>query len=71
MKRVGEDVSEKLDYQPGVFSVERHVRGKWACVQCETLVQAPVPAHIIDKGLARFGLPKLLTAGSLMAGTSR
>ena len=31
MKRIGEDVSEKLDYTPGVFTVERHVRGKWAC----------------------------------------
>ena len=29
MKRIGEDVAEKLDYQPGVFTVERHVRGKW------------------------------------------
>jgi len=29
MKRIGEDVSEKLDYTPGVFTVERHVRGKW------------------------------------------
>ncbi|MBR7780476.1 IS66 family transposase zinc-finger binding domain-containing protein, partial [Undibacterium sp. BYS50W] len=27
MKRIGEDVCEKLDYQPGVFTVERHVRG--------------------------------------------
>ena len=31
MQRIGEDVAEKLDYQPGVFTVERHVRGKWAC----------------------------------------
>ncbi len=29
LKRIGEDVSEKLDYTPGVFSVEGHVRGKW------------------------------------------
>ncbi|PVY87416.1 transposase [Acidovorax sp. 99] len=56
MKRVGEDVAEKLDYQPGVFSVERHVRGKWACAQCETLVQAPVAAHVIDKGIPTTGL---------------
>jgi transposase len=35
MKRIGEDVAEKLDYQPGVFTVERHIRGKWVCVQCE------------------------------------
>jgi len=29
LKRIGEDVAEKLDYAPGVFSVERHIRGKW------------------------------------------
>ena len=45
MKRIGEDIAEKLDYVPGVFSVERHVRGKWVCADCQTLVQAPVPAH--------------------------
>ena len=28
LKRIGEDVSEKLDYPPGVFTVERHIRGK-------------------------------------------
>jgi transposase len=56
MRRIGEDVSEKLDYQPGVFTVERHVRGKWVCNQCETLVQAPVPAQIIDKGIPTSGL---------------
>ncbi|MBC3864365.1 IS66 family transposase, partial [Undibacterium jejuense] len=56
MKRIGEDVAEKLDYQPGVFTVERHVRGKWVCHQCETLVQAPVPAQIIDKGIPTSGL---------------
>ncbi len=56
MRRIGQDVSEKLDYVPGVFSVERHVRGKWVCAQCQTLVQAPVPAHIIDKGIPTTGL---------------
>ena len=56
MKRIGEDVAEKLDYEPGVFTVERHVRGKWACVRCETLVQAPVDAHVIDKGIPTTGL---------------
>ena len=56
LKRIGEDISEKLDYVPGLFSVERHIRGKWACKQCETLTQAPVPAHVIDKGMASTGL---------------
>lgn len=56
MKRIGEDVAEKLDYQPGVFTVERHVRGKWACAKCEKLVQAPVAPHVIDKGVPTSGL---------------
>ena len=56
LKRIGEDVSEKLDYTPGVFTVERHIRGKWACSQCRTLMQAPVPAEIIDKGIPTSGL---------------
>jgi transposase len=56
MQRIGEDVAEKLDYEPGVFTVERHIRGKWACRHCEKLVQAPVPAHIIDKGIPTTGL---------------
>lgn len=56
MQRIGEDVAEKLDYVPGVFTVERHIRGKWACVQCETITQTPVQAHVIDKGIPTTGL---------------
>jgi len=56
LERIGEDVSEKLDYTPGVFEVERHIRGKWVCRRCEQLIQAPVPPHIIDKGIPTAGL---------------
>jgi transposase len=56
MTRIGEDISEKLDYIPGTFTVEQHVRGKWACQQCETLTQASVPAQVIDKGIPAAGL---------------
>src|SRR4051812_10891631 len=56
MKRIGEDISEKLDYTPGTFTVERHVRGKWACMACKSLVQAPVPAAVIDKGIPTASL---------------
>lgn len=51
LRRIGEEVAEKLDYTPGVFNVQRHIRGKWVCDECETLTQAPVPAHVIDKGI--------------------
>lgn len=56
MKRIGEDVAEKLDYTPGVFTVQQHVRGKWACACCQTLKQVAVDAHIIDKGIPTPGL---------------
>lgn len=56
LKRIGEDISEKLDYTPGTFTVEQHIRGKWVCEQCETLIQAPVPPQVIDKGIPTAGL---------------
>ncbi|MCB1805647.1 MAG: IS66 family transposase [Candidatus Competibacteraceae bacterium] len=56
LKRIGEDISEKLDYVPGTFTVERHIRGKWVCEHCETLIQAPVPPQVIDKGIPTTGL---------------
>ena len=56
MQRIGEDVAEKLDYQPGVFTVERHIRGKWVCQCCERITQAPVAPHVIDKGLPTTSL---------------
>jgi transposase len=56
LERIGEDISERLDYTPGVFEVERHVRGKWVCRRCARLIQAPVPAQIIDKGIPTAGL---------------
>lgn len=56
LKRIGEEISEKLDYTPGTFTVERHVRGKWVCSDCETIIQAPVPAQVIDKGIPTSGL---------------
>jgi transposase len=51
LERIGEDVSEKLSYTPGVFQVEQHIRGKWVCRRCERLIQAPVPPQVIDKGI--------------------
>ena len=56
LERIGEDVSEKLDYLPGSFTVEQHVRGKWVCRSCQSLIQAPVPAQVIDKGIPTSGL---------------
>jgi transposase len=56
LKRIGEDVSEQLEFIPEHFKVIRHVRPKFACAKCSTLVQAPAPTRPIDKGLAGCGL---------------
>lgn len=56
LQRIGESVSEKLDYTLGVFIVEQDVRGEWVCRDCETQIQAPVPAQVIDKGIPTAGL---------------
>jgi transposase len=44
MARLGEDVTEVLDYVPGHFQVIRHVRPKYACTGCDAITQAPAPA---------------------------
>lgn len=50
LSRISQDVSERLDYVPGVFQVERHIRGVWACKCCAHLRQEAMPAQIIDAG---------------------
>ena len=44
MAKLGEDVTEVLDYVPGHFQVIRHVRPKYACTACDAITQAPAPA---------------------------
>src|SRR5437764_1448586 len=41
MSKLGEDITEVLDYVPGHFQVIRHVRPKYACAACEAITQAP------------------------------
>lgn len=52
LARLGETVSEQLEYVPARFKVIRHIRPKLACRRCETIVQAPAPSRPIARGLA-------------------
>jgi len=52
LHRLGEDVSEVLDYVPAVFRVIRHVRPKLSCRGCDSIAQAPAPSLPIHRGLA-------------------
>lgn len=54
--KIGEDVSEQLDVEPARFFVHRHIRPQYACRPCETVTAAPVPAAVIDGGMAAVGL---------------
>jgi transposase len=55
--RIGEDVSEKLEYEPASFVVVETVRPKYACSHChEGVVEAPAPPQAVEKSLAGEGL---------------
>jgi transposase len=56
LRRLGEDVSEVLEYVPARFKVIRTVRPKLSCACCARIVQEPAPHRPIDKGLAGPGL---------------
>jgi transposase len=56
MRKVGEDVSEVLDYIPGRFEVIRHIRPAFSCRVCESMVQMPMPSLPIERGRPSPGL---------------
>jgi transposase len=56
LHKLGEDVSEILEYVPAQFKVIRQVRPKLACASCDTIMQAPAPGRPIERGLAGPGL---------------
>ena len=63
LKKLGEDVSEILEYVPASFKVIRHVRPKLCCTGCDVIVQAAAPSRPIERGLAGPGLlAHILTA---------
>lgn len=63
-ERLGEEVAEKLDYQPAKVFVRQEVRFKYVCRVCEAaaaatgpqIVMAAKPLAPIEKGLAAPGL---------------
>jgi transposase len=56
LRKLGEDVSEMLEYVPASFFVVRHVRPKLSCTKCDHIVQAAAPSRPIERGVAGAGL---------------
>jgi transposase len=52
LRKLGEDVTEMLEYVPARWKVIQHVREKFACRGCEAITQAPAPFHPIARGRA-------------------
>lgn len=56
LRKLGEDISEWLEYIPARFEVVRVVRPKLSCPCCARVVQEPAPSRPIERGLAGPGL---------------
>jgi len=55
--RIGEEVSERLDYRPASLYVVEHVRPKYACRSCQSCVTVTaVPPEPLPKAIAAPGL---------------
>ena len=56
--RIGEEISEQLDYRPASLFVVEHHRHKYVCRSCEQPGHetAPMPPQAIEKGIAGPGL---------------
>lgn len=60
--RIGQEVSEQLEYLPASFKVLKHIRHKYGCGKCDAegynpnIQVAPKPAQPIEKGLPGPGL---------------
>ena len=56
LKRLGEDISEWLEYIPSHFKVIRQIRPKYACTDCEAIHQACALSRPIERSNAGAGL---------------
>ena len=52
MKKIGEDISEKIDFIPAQLKVIEQVALKYACRACETLKMAKKPSGFMPKSMA-------------------
>ena len=55
LRPLAADADEMLDIVPVSWRVVRHIRPKYSCRACETIVQAPAPVKAVARGKATFG----------------
>lgn len=54
--KIGEEITEQLEYRPGELYVKRYIREKFAKPNGEGVLIAPLPNFIIQRGMAGAGL---------------
>ncbi|MCC6599223.1 MAG: IS66 family transposase [Crocinitomicaceae bacterium] len=54
--KIGEEITEQLEYKPGKLYVKRYIREKFAKPNGEGVLIAPLPNFIIQRGMAGSGL---------------
>lgn len=70
LERIGEEISEQLDYKPAQVRVIRNIRPKYACPCCKLGVAiAPAPAQLLPKSLATPSLLAHITTAKFVDGT--
>jgi transposase len=67
--RIGEEISEQLDFKPAQVRVIRNIRPKYACPGCRQGVHiAPVPLQLLPKSLATPALLAHITTAKFVDG---
>ena len=67
LQRIGEEISEQLDYQPAKVRVIRNIRPKYACPCCrEGIKIAPLPAMLFPKSMATPALLAQITTAKFV-----
>jgi transposase len=56
LKKIGDEVTEELEYEPGKLYVNRYIRPKYALPLDEGVIIANLPTRPIEKGIAGPGL---------------
>jgi transposase len=52
LREMGQDVTEVLERVPSRYKVVQHIRPKFSCANCQTVVQAPAASRPIAGGIA-------------------
>lgn len=66
LKKIGEEITEELEYEEAKLSVIRYIRPKYAKVQGEGVIIAEMPNRIIAKGIPGVGLVSHILVSKFM-----